>query len=164
MKLAIRKTVADAKGFCIWAASAPVGDFAIYHIGELGRDRINNPELHELAETVLILCNTGYIVSAQYPMRLAHINGWSYVATRSRGGWAPRAFLRREINSTEYLALNALRHRDAAMSAPRTVRDALSCPDSVASDMLTYLHQSGWVEEAPGKGWSVSATGLRMLV
>lgn len=164
MTLAIRKTVADAKSFCTWAAGATAGDFAMYHIGELGRDRLSNPALHELAETVLILCETRYVVSAQHPIRLAHINGWSYIATRARGGWAPRAILHRDLNSTQFRALMAVRHRDAAMSANRAVRDALSCPDGAANDMLTYLHMSGWVEEAPGKGWNLSAAGLRMLM
>lgn len=164
MTLAIRKTVASARALCIWAASAPPADFAIYHIGELGRDRIANPVLHELAETVLILTETGYILSAQHPISLANITGWSYVATRARGGWAPQSILNSRLTAAQYRALNAVRRRDAAMSAPRAVRDALSCPDDVAADMLAYLHLNGWVAEAPGKGWAVSSDGLRMLM
>lgn len=164
MTLAIRKTVANSKALCIWAASAAPADFAIYHIGELGRDRITNPVLHELAETVLILSETGFIISTQYPMQLASLTGWSYVATRRRGGWAPRSILNSQITAAQYRALNAVRRRDAAMSAPRAVRDALSCPDDVAADMLAFLHLNGWVEEAPGKGWAVSPAGLRMLM
>ena len=34
-----RKTVADTAALCHWAATAPAGDFVVYHVGNLGRDR-----------------------------------------------------------------------------------------------------------------------------
>lgn len=161
---AFRKTVADAAHFCQWAAGAPPGDFVVYHIGNLGKDRIGNPTLHELADTVLLLSESGFVLGAQYPISLAGISGASYAATRTGRGWAPQSILHRRLSAQTWRALYAVHHRDSWMSAQRGIRDTLSCPDDIAADILAHLHASGWVVEASeGKGWVLSPAGIRML-
>lgn len=161
---AFRKTVADTAHFCQWAAAAPPGDFVVYHIGNLGRDRIGNAALHDLADTVLLLSEAGFVLGAQYPIHLAGIAGASYAATRTGRGWAPQSILHRRITAQTWRALNSVHHRDSWMSAQRAIRDTLSCSDSLAADTLSALYAEGWVTDAPGKGWCLSPAGLRMLM
>jgi hypothetical protein len=163
MTVALRKTVQDARGFCIWAATAPPRDFVIYHIGNLVSDRMVNKAVHDLAETVLLLQETKFVIGSQHPLRLAVLDGWSYVATRTGGGWAPKSLLHSRITATQYRALWALRNRDAAVSATRTIRDALSVPEINAGKILDDLKDRGWMEAATVKGWQVSIAGMRML-
>jgi len=161
---AFRKTVSDAAALCQWVAAAPAGDFVVYHIGNLVMDRLSNPVLHDLAETVFLLADSGYVIGAQYPIRLAGIMGATYTATRTGRGRAPQSVLHRRITAQTWRALQAVHHRDSWMSAHRGIRDALSCPDDMAADILAHLHASGWVVEASeGKGWVLSPDGIRML-
>lgn len=163
MTIALRKTVTNTAAFCAWAASAAPKDYVIYHIGNLGLDRASNATLHDLAETILLLQGTGFVIGSQHPMRLAHIDGWSYVASRTGGGWAPKHLLAGDISATHHRALVGIRDRDAHMSAVRAARDALSCPDAMAADITAYLYARQWIEEAPGKGWQLSKPGHQIL-
>lgn len=164
MSIALRQTVADTRAFCTWAAGAPPGAVVMYHIGNIGADRIANAILHDLAETVRLLAMSGWVATHQHRISLAAIQGFSYVATRTGIGWAPQSLLHSRIRAAHYIALRAVQSRDPHMSARRAIRDAMSCPDSAAGAMLDVLKAAGWVEEAEIKGWAVSDAGHQMLL
>lgn len=163
MATGLRKSVYDVKAFNYWAATAPAGDYVIYHMGNLGLDRANNRTLHELAETVLLLQETGFVVGAKENMNLAGFTGWGYVAHRSGRGWAPQSVMRGDITASQYKALCAIRDGNAYQSSVRVVRDALSIPDGLAADILAYLFAHEWIERDEPKGWKLSPAGIALL-
>jgi hypothetical protein len=164
MTIALRSTVHDTPSFCRWVARARARDTVVYHIGNLGPDRLESDPLHQLAETILLLQETGYIVGAQHRTRIATIDGWTYLATRTGGGWAPGSVLSGRIDAMLFRALAAIRDRDADISAGRAVRNALSIPDNAANSILERLKAQQWVEPAPIKGWQLSTAGHRLLL
>ena len=164
MTMALRKTVATSAAFCAWAAGAPPRDFTVYHIGNLSRDRTSNPALNDLAETVAVLQRTGYVIGSQIPITLPTVTGMSYVATRTGGGWAPQSVLHSRLSAIQFVALCAVRDRDAAQSVTRSIRDALSCQERMSVILFNGLVVKGLVEEADGKGWQVSDSGKKMLL
>lgn len=165
MMLKPRKTVPDVPSLCEWAATAPAGDFVVYHVGNLGADRAANPALHQLAETVLLLQETGWVVGSSVPLHLAGFIGTSYGVTRTGRGSAPRSILLNRIPAQHWYALRAVRDRDPDYSAVRAIRDALSCSESHAADLMALLYARGWVRAAEvGKGYELTPDGLRALL
>lgn len=164
MTLALRNTVHDTPSFCRWVARARARDTVIYHIGNLGTERAENPGLNMLAETVLILQETGFIVGARHRTQVPTIDGWTYLATRTGAGWAPASILRGRIDAILYRALAAVRDRDADFSAARAIRNALSIPDPAANAFLDRLKARNLIEPASQKGWQLSAAGHRLLL
>lgn len=165
MSLHARKTVASVNGFCAWASTARAGDFVVYHVGNLGRDRSENPDLHELAETVLLMQRTGWVVGSAVPLHLAGFIGTSYSATRTGAGYCPRGVLNQRISAPHWFALQAVQQRDADYSAARSIRDALSCSDEHASNLLALLFAKGWIQPADvGKGYELTPDGQRVLM
>lgn len=160
-----RKTVADVPSLCAWAANAPAGDFVVYHVGNLGTDRATNTALHELAETVLLLQETGWLVGSSVPLHLAGFIGTSYGVTRTGRGFVPQSILHNRITAAEWYALRAVRDRDADYSAVRAIRDALSCSENHAADLMALLYAKGWVQAAKvGKGYELTPEGLRVML
>lgn len=104
------------------------------------------------------------LVGSQLPTQIAAIEGYTYFATRTGAGWAPRNLLAGEVTAEQWRALDALRGRDADISATRALRNALGMPDHVAANLLALLYAHGWVEPAPVKGWQISRVGERMLL
>lgn len=164
MTLALRHTVRDTTAFCRWVVRARARDTVVYHIGNLGHDRAENPDLNMLAETVLLLQETGYVVGSQHRTRVPTIDGWTYFATRTGAGWAPVSVTRGRIDTINYRALASVRSRDLASSAARAIRNTLSIPDAAANVILEHLKEREWIEPAPQKGWQVSTAGHRMLL
>ena len=68
MSMAIRNTVRNAHEFVRWAARAEPGQPVTYHIGNLARDRSESTALHDLAETVMIFSEVGYVATSQHLM------------------------------------------------------------------------------------------------
>lgn len=160
-----KKTVADVPSLCEWASLAPAGDFVVYHVGNLGADRAANPALHQLAETVLLLQETGWVVGSSIPLHLAGFMGTSYGVTRTGRGAAPMSVLSNRISAQLWYALRAVRDRDADYSAVRAIRDALSCSENHAADLMALLYAKGWVQAAEvGKGYELTPDGLRALL
>jgi hypothetical protein len=157
----------DSAGFCKWLKSALPGELRIYHAGNLGVDRVDDQELNVLADLVLLMTELGAVTTTQYRQYLNIIDVWVYVAVRRRGGLLPKAIVNRSLTSIEYRALRAIRDRDADISAARAIRDALSSTltssDVEAHRILEGLKARNFVEEAPGKGWQLSAPGLRVM-
>jgi hypothetical protein len=162
--LSKRATAADARELCAWARQAKAGDRCVYHIGNLVADRSAFPALHQLAETVLLLQETGWLVGAQQRIRLPTVDGWSYACVRTGSGRAPRAVLAGTITATHYRAMEAIRARAAAVSVTRAVRDALSVSDDTAAELVSTMRRKGWVIEQPVKGWELSPAGTKLLV
>ena len=123
----------------------------------------NNRTLHELAEMVLLLQETGFIIGSKEAMNLAGFTGWGYVAMRSAGGWAPQSVMRGKITAGQHRALCALRDGNAYQSSVRVVRDALSIPDALAADILAYFFAHEWIERDEPKGWKLSRAGIALL-
>lgn len=160
-----RKTVASVTALCSWAATAPAGDFVVYHVGNLGRDRAENPELHHLAETVLLLQDCGFVVGSSVPLHLAGFMGTSYGVTRTGRGFVPQEVLHQRLTAAEWYALRAVRDRDPDYSAVRAIRDQLSCSESHAADLMALLFARGLVRAAEvGKGYELTPDGLRALL
>jgi hypothetical protein len=158
-----RQTVRNSKEFIRWACAAERGDSVTYHIGNLASDRADAAVLHQLAETVMILMETGYVTIQQVTMRLPINSPTWYSVVRTGTGWAPRSIIFEDCEPTTYRALQALKIRDADQSAARAVRDAIGCPESLALDLLALLYARKWIEPAEPKGWQLSGDGLRML-
>ena len=163
MSIAIRNTVRTAKEFTRWAARAERGQPVTYHIGNLGRDRAESPALHLLAETVMIFAEKGYIATSQVIMRLPMGSATWYYATRTGSGRAPRSIMFDQADAFAYRALEAMRDRDASLSAGRAIREHMGCTDQLALDFLALLWARGWVEPSGGKGYRLSDEGRRML-
>lgn len=159
----LRQQVASVPELIAWARAAQPRDTVTYHMGRLVTDRATNFVLHELAETIGLLQETSWLVCRQVAFQLAAVSGYHYLAIRTGGGWMPRAIAELRIDAALYRALSALRDRDAAMSATRSVRDHLSVSDPLALDVMTRLFALGLIEESPGRGWQLTANGARML-
>lgn len=160
-----RKTVADITALCGWASTAPAGDFVVYHVGNLGRDRVENPALHQLAETVHLMQECGWVVGSSVPLHLAGFMGTSYGVTRTGRGFLPREVLHQRLTAAEWYALRAVRDRDPDYSAVRAIRDALSCSENHAADLMALLYARGLVRAAEvGKGYELTPDGLRALL
>lgn len=158
-----RETVEDARGFCAWASEAAAGDRCTYHIGNLVSDRVAYPELHMLAETILLLQEGGFVIGGQQRIRLVTVQGYAYSVTRTGGGKAPRSVLSGVLTATQYRALEAIRGRASAVSITRAVRDALSISEASAQQIVEALRKRGWVAEQPVKGWELSQSGSKLL-
>lgn len=159
--------VFDTTGFRRWIKRASVGDTCLYHAGNLSSDRSADPVLNDLADTVMLLHETGAVRTTQYRQYLYITDVWAYIAIRSAGGYAPKAIIAGTLTSRDWRALRAVRDRDADISATRAIRDALaaswSSSDAQARDLLDSLAARKLVEEAPGKGWKVTAAGIRAM-
>ena len=157
----------DTKGFCRWLKSAKEGQTCVYHAGNLSLDRSLDPFLNELADTVMLVQETGGIITKQWRQYLPITDLWCYVAIRTRNGFVPKSIQSQKITALDYRAMRAIRDRDADISASRAIRDAISASwsssDTFAKQILTALKDQGFLEEAPGKGWQLSAAGLRMM-
>lgn len=163
MNAALKNTVRSAHDFVRWAAAADKGQPVTYHIGDLGRDRAQSPELHLLAETVLLLAETGYIGTRQIIMRLPMGAATWYSAHRTGAGWAPRSIMFDQCDAFSYRALQAIKSRDASQSAGRAIRDHMGCTESLALDYLALLYARKWIDPVEPKGWQLSPEGIRML-
>lgn len=164
MTIAITNMVASSADLRRWAATAKPRDFVTYHVGLVAQDRASNAALHELAELVRLLQETGWLIGSTRRIALAAVQGFAYFATRTGGGYAPRCILGATMTPREYRAMCAIRDRIGYSSAQRAVRDALSSGEDEAADLLALLYARGWVEAAPEKGFQVSDTGLAAML
>lgn len=163
MTIALRSTVRNAKELTRWAARAETGQSVTYHIGNLGRDRVESPVLHLLAETVMVFAEHQFISTSQVIMRLPMGSATWYSATRTGRGRAPRSIMFDQCDAFAFRALEAMRDRDQAQSASRAIRDHMGCPEQLALDFLALLWARKWIEPAGNKGWQLSPEGQRML-
>lgn len=150
--------------FLRWARTADYGEFCVYHEGSLGRDRVGNRDLSQVADTVLLLQDTGFVIATQF--RSGIDMPTKYVATRTGYGYAPRAIIRGEITATDWRILCAVREARHGKSITRVIRDTLSTSsDAAAAGVLHTIKKAGWIEEDPSvMGWKISAAGLSLLV
>lgn len=159
--------VFDTTGFRRWIKRASVGDTCLYHAGNLSSDRNADPVLNDLADTVMLLSETGAVRTTQYRQYLYITDVWAYLAIRASGGYTPREIIAGTLTSRDWRALRAVRDRAADISATRAIRDVLSASwsssDAAAREILDSLAARKLVEEAPGKGWQLTAAGLRAL-
>lgn len=152
------------RAFCTWAKDAPAGDWCQYHVGQLGIDRSRSKPLNELAETVMLLQDYGYVRASQ--MRLPHdVDGnAAYLATRTGTGYPPALIIECQIGAIDFRALLAIKRRAADQSAARALRYALALPERGAIAMLNSLSARGMVTRAAsGGGWELSE-GIRAKV
>lgn len=167
MSILPRHIVGTVRELSRWCKTAAVGEGVIYHAGEISVDRRKDDNINALADTVLLLAETGFVSCTQRRQYLYVEDVWAYWAIRARDGYAPRALIDGKLTSFEWRALKALRDRDADISATRAVRDALSfamsSSDQSAEALLQGLKARRLVEEAPGKGWQLSKLGVGAL-
>jgi len=163
MIMLMRTTVRSAGEFTDWASRAAASHLVTYHIGNLAADRAGHAALHLLAETVLILAESGYVTTSQAVMRLPMGSATWYSASRSSAGFAPRSILFGHCDAFAYRALQAMRNRPASQSATHAIRDHMGCPVATAARYLAHMTEMKWVEPAEPKGVRLSAEGLRML-
>lgn len=168
MTIALRNTVWDIASLCRWARGAMPGDWCVYHIGNLARDRAHNAGLNDLAETVLLLCETGHLTASAHRVRLPLAQGWTYTARRTERAHMPRALVQQKVTAVQYRALQALRDRDPDTSATRAIRNAISATagnsDRIAAAVLDQIKVSGFVAPAEGKGWELTQEGRAALM
>ncbi|MBK8772907.1 MAG: hypothetical protein IPM06_21090 [Rhizobiales bacterium] len=156
--------VPDATSLLTWAATAKPKETATYHVGNLAVDRGSNPGLHDMAEIVRLLQETGWLIQATRSVNLAAIEGRAYFTIRTGRGWAPRCVLSGAIDARIWRAMRALRDRQASQSSHRAIRDELGSTDGDAADVLALLYAKKWIEPAPIKGFQLSDAGaLAML-
>lgn len=157
----------DVRMFCGWLKVAHPGDTCVYHAGNLALDRASDPDLAALADTAMLLAELRAVELRQFRQYLAIIDVWCYIAVRAKGGLLPRGLLTQKLSSIDYRALMAVRDRAADISVTRAIRDAISASaissDDLAASVFTSLRDRKLVEEAPGKGWRVSAAGLKAM-
>lgn len=160
-------TVGNSTDFLKWAKTACKGEFVVYHAGSLVLDRIHDQTLNQLADTVHVFQETGFISASAKRMFLQIMDVWAYTAHRTGHGYAPTGMITRKINSSEWRSLQAIRDRDADISAIRAIRDAVSSnmtsSDEVATEIFEGLRAKKLITEAPGKGWTLTQTGIRAM-
>jgi hypothetical protein len=161
---AFRKQVSNVAQFVDWAKAAAPRDAVIYHIGNLVSDRASNLELSDLAATVNVLQESAFVIGQRIPLNLSAIDGSFYLAVRTGGGRIPQSLASGTVDATLYRAIQALRGRDADVSAPRMIRDHLSVPDEMAKDILARLWAREYIKPAEGRGYQLTALGARMLL
>lgn len=156
--------ITELDEFLRWAKVAKYGDFCVYHEGHLSADRTENPVLNSIAETVLLLQDTGWVYASQN--RMFTDIGNAYFATRSGKGFAPRSVMSRDITAAEYRTLYAINSKQSGVSIVRVIRDSLSTSsDARAERVLRQLRSDGWVEPVDtGKGWKITDVGRKLLV
>lgn len=161
--------VASVPEFIKWLKAAMPNEICLYHTGDIGVDRkkLTLTYINDLADTAMLLSETGYVILSQSRYYLPTHDGWAYHAQRTGRGYAPKAIMDGKLTSFEWRALRALRDRDADISATRAVRDALSfamsSSDQSAEALLQALKARRLVQEAPGKGWELSKLGVGAL-
>jgi hypothetical protein len=163
MIAAFRRVIRNTHDFLSWSAEAKPRDTVAYHIGNIGTDRAQTPELHMLAETVMLLQETGWVIGSQIPMHMTVGMLTSYFVTRTGSGTAPRALMMGTIDALEYRALRSLKERDADQSATRAIRDGIRCSEHMAADYLAVLFGRKFIMPGPERGWQPSPAGLRAL-
>lgn len=157
----------DARAFCEWVRTARPGETCVYHAGNLAADRATDQDLAHLADMVALMNELAAIRLRQFRQYLAIVDVWCYIAVRHAGGFVPRSLLSQKITSTDYRALRAIKDRAADISVTRAIRDAISASaissDDLAVSVLNSLRDRKLVEEAKGKGWQLSAAGLKAM-
>lgn len=143
--------------FLAWARDASSGDWCRYYEGRLAIDRAQDPGVNRLAETAQLLQLTAYLRLTQMPIPADMEGRRAYIAVRTGRGYAPRVVVQGEITARHYLALRAIRHRPAHLSAVRAIRDDLGLPEMIAERTLDHLRAQGLIERAHGGGWDVAA-------
>ena len=163
-EVSLRHDAKTVQEFVKWARAAIYGDFCVYHIGSLSADRIKNPDLSALADTVLLLQDTGFVIATQHRRDVS--DQTRYMATRTGRGYAPRSIMTGEISAGEWRILDAINGARHGKSITRVIRDTLATSsDAAARAVLEKLKARGWVEEDPSVlGWKISRHGLSMLV
>ncbi len=144
---------------CTWARQAPAGAWCQYHVGALSIDRAASRDLHELAETVALLADYGYVNASQ--MRVPHDpdGATAYLATRTGQGYPPPCVLDCTISAVDFQALRVIKSRDEYLSATRALRYGLGVGEATAIAIFDRLKQLGMVEKASsGGGWDVAST------
>lgn len=158
-----RRIVLSPPVFWRWLKSAAAGERKIYHAGLLASDRATDPELSELADTIMVLQGTEYVAAGQYRQELPITTVSVYTVTRTGRGYAPSGLLTGKLAVHEYMALDAVLRRDAHISASRAIRDACGITDDEATGILATLRDRGLVEDATGKGVTLSQSAISMM-
>ena len=147
-----------------------IGDYCVYHTGELPINRKGVEEhskrINELADTVRLLSELGYLHILQRKVDLIAKITTMYTARKTGRGYVPKAIMSGELTSFDWRALKSIRDRAADVSATRAVRDALFfiIPHQKPEAILDNLKHRQFVQEAPGKGWELSRAGQRILI
>jgi hypothetical protein len=163
LRAAFQSTVGTIEEFLTWCRASKYQDVCIYHIGQIGADRATSPDLNNIALTVQILTETGYIVPGQHPLSLASGRSTAYTATRTKGQFAPRAIMDGKLSATDYSLLKIIKHRQAGMSAVRAIRDGMGISDSASINMMRYLQRKKMIERSASMGWCITAQFERMV-
>jgi len=156
------QAVRDTKAFIEWAKQAAPGEWVVYHIGILPRDRIDNNRVNILADTVHVLARTGWVVTSQAKVNYPVVEGHQYIATRSTGGYAPKALMSGKITGFQFLLLEAVQQRPTDQAAVRAIREATSASDQAARRLLRDLEDEGLVE-CSVNNTILTQAGLRAL-
>ncbi|MEM6623907.1 MAG: hypothetical protein AAF674_16895 [Pseudomonadota bacterium] len=148
--------------FLKWCQAARQNDLCQYHEGVVGRDRVNDPTLDEIADIAHLLSQTRYLRLSQ--MRVPGLtDDRCYLAIRTGTGFAPIAVLTGEMKARHHMALNVLAHREPSLSAARALRAGLGIQEVIAQGIIRDLNSAGLLEEAPSRGWNVTDKARRLM-
>ena len=161
----LNSIVTSTEGFLRWLSTSTMGDWCVYHVGHIGLDRTEDPDLNERAALVLVLADLDFVNSSIARPPFADQEIFAYVATRTGRGYAPRSLIAGDITAHLYLALRAVQHRAADLSAARAIRDGLAVSEAVAARFLADLAARGLVERTGYKdSWVMTEKGRRAVV
>lgn len=158
-----RRIVMDTAGLRRWLRAAVAGEQKIYHAGLLAADRVQWPDLNDLADTIMVLQETGFVTASQYREQLPMDNIWVYLVTRTGKGYAPVGLMSGKLTARDFIALNAVLHREPSMSATRAVNDACGLNDTDAAKILSDLRERSLIEDAPGKGIAITKAAVALM-
>lgn len=163
-EVSLRHEARNVADFVKWAKSAVYGDYCVYHSGNLSIDRRENDDVCKLADTVLLLHDTGFVIATQHRRNIGAQT--DYMATRTGRGYAPRSIMNGEISAGDWRILEAINGARHGKSITRVIRDTLATSsEAAARAVLDSLKIRGWIEEDPSVlGWKISRLGLSMLV
>jgi len=164
IKSTFRATVEDLPHFLRWCRGAKTSDVCIYHIGMIAIDRRDSPALCNIADTVGLLSETGYIFGGQHIVQLPAGRQIAYTATRTGCGYAPRAILSDMILARDYNALRAIKHRPADLSATRALRNGINLSEDAAASLLRDLGRRKLIERGHNGAWVLTDDALGMVI
>lgn len=153
----------DAKGLRRWIKTALPGEPKIYHAGLLSADRVKNPVLDELAQTIAVLQETRFLAASQYRQATPIRDVWVYVVTRTGHGYAPNGLITGKISAREYSAIYAIINRDPDISVARAIRDACNISDTEANAILARMRARNLVTIDDGTKPKITDAAIRLV-
>lgn len=143
-----------------WHLTASIGDVAIYHRGNIARDRKYSEDLRERAEQALLFQQIGVL-----QLTLKRIEDFDalYYCSRISVLRGPKGILQGSINAAVYRALKILDEPDKVYSAYRNLSREMSISECEAAVMIRHLQIREIVTVEKNRRVEITPLGRRLM-